>query len=87
MNETQNGDDAMTTTLTIPSERTIRRHLAALRVLVERSPDPMISRIAQAMEAAIQWSRFPTAGWPSMEHEANLMAQILGDDLMREKTP
>ena len=42
--------------MSIPSQRTIKRNIKELRVLVDASKDPAFTRIAYGMECALRWS-------------------------------
>lgn len=64
------------------SERTRRRHMKELRILIESSADPIETRIAYAMEAAVHRVTRPgLVGWPSLRDEALIMSSLLKKDL------
>jgi hypothetical protein len=60
---------------------TIRRRLKEVREVIEKSPDPIESRVAQAVETAIRWATEDTVGWCSPADDARLMARIIHDEL------
>lgn len=64
-----------------PSKRTINRRLKELRELVETSDDPIVSRIAYAMEEAIRWATLNTVGWDTPANSARMQAKMLRDEL------
>lgn len=68
------------------SPRTIRKNLKELRKqCIETSPrDPILSRIAYAMETAVRWAILDTAGWESLANEAQENAKVLRKELERQ---
>jgi hypothetical protein len=66
-------------------ERTIQKALKQLRAeCIEQTHDPLLARVAYAMETAIQWARTDTRGWLSPAQEARVMAQLIANDLSQE---
>ena len=64
------------------SMATIRRHKTELRELIDASDaDPIVARIAYAMETALLWVSQPTRGWLGMRDEAIQIAECLKRDL------
>lgn len=62
------------------SKATIRRHVKALRALIDTTEDPYQRRIAYAMETALRWASIDTVGWPAMRAEALTLAKLLRDE-------
>lgn len=64
------------------SEYRLRKDLKALRRLVELEleRDPILCRMAQAMETALLWAT-STNSWHDMPSEARLMADLIKRDL------
>lgn len=52
--------------MSVPSKRTIKRHIEELRNLIDTSKDPCETRIAYEMEQALRWAILDTTGWGSM---------------------
>lgn len=69
------------------SQSTINRHLRELRELINTTPDPVIARVAYAMEFAVRWARQDVVSWPSLVEEAAIEAQLLRRETNTEKTP
>ena len=63
------------------SKPTIKRHLKELRHLIDTSPDPIVVRIAYAMETAVRWATEDVKDWPSLAQEAEEEAKILRSEL------
>lgn len=63
------------------ADSTMRRHEKALRELVETDPDPVVQRVAYAMETALRWARLDTVGWPTPPVDAVEIARYLRKDL------
>lgn len=66
-----------------PAASTIRRHLVELRKdCIEGSNDPIVQRVAYAMEQAVRWATERTEGWSRLalqaEEEAVLLRKELG---------
>jgi hypothetical protein len=49
--------------MSVPSKRMIESEIKKLRVIVERGDDPVVTRIAYAVENALRWSIEDTKGW------------------------
>jgi hypothetical protein len=71
------------------SRRTIQRHIKDLRKIIDASfiDDPILARIAYAMETALCWASKKTVGWQSMADEAKIEAKILKDQIIDFKEP
>lgn len=68
----------------VMSERTRRRQLAELRkACIEQGDDPVLLRVAYAMEMAARRVTEPVVGWPSLATEARALAELLRCDLAR----
>lgn len=67
--------------MSIPSNRTIKRRLKQLRLLIDTSKDPVVSKIAYAMETAITWATSDTVGWKPPAEEAVELAVLLHQEL------
>jgi hypothetical protein len=59
----------------------VKRSVAALRKLIDSSPDPVVCRIAYAVETALRWSIEDTTRWPRPEKEVLEEADILRHEL------
>lgn len=71
-----------------PSEQTIRKNLAALRRTIETEQDPVVVRIAYAMEQAVRWATEET-DWSkhprTLDGDAYAEAKILRQELEASK--
>lgn len=66
------------------SDATIRRRLKELRAeCIDGQADPVLMRIAYAMECAIRWAREDTVGWETPANEARLLAEMLHREIAR----
>jgi len=66
----------------VKSMSTIRRHKAALRKIIdENRTDPVLARVAYAMERAIVWVAYPVVGDEPPEKLARDLAAYLRDDI------
>lgn len=64
------------------SDTTVRRRLTELRrECIDGADDPVLRRIAYAMEVAILWARDPQCPWEAPANEARLLAKLLREDL------
>lgn len=62
--------------------KTIRRHLQALRAqCIDNNPDPILRRVAYAMEIAVRRETDSRLGWPSLVDEAQIIAKLLREEL------
>ena len=62
--------------------KTIRRHLKTLRAeCIQGQADPILMRIAYAMETAVRKMTERTVGWPSLVEEAKTEADLLRKEL------
>ena len=53
-----------------PSQRTVRRRLRELRVLIDDpKTDKLTARVAYTVEVAIRWATQQTSGWESPREE------------------
>ena len=72
-----------------PSDQTIRKNLRALRQVIETEQDPIVVRIAYAMEQAVRWAVEET-DWSKhprmLGGEAYAEADILRKEL-QDRTP
>ena len=67
------------------SPTTIRRHKKRLRAeCIDNVRDPILRRVAYAMETAVTWATTDTVGWPSLAEEARALAEILRKELAVE---
>jgi hypothetical protein len=65
-----------------PSERSIKRSIKALRVIVDKSHnDPILERIAYAVETALRWATIETVGWDRPEVDVVEEARICKREL------
>jgi hypothetical protein len=64
-----------------PSQRTIKKRLKELRVLIDNNPDPAVQRIAYGMECAIRWATERTVGWEAPAITAVDLAGMLRREL------
>jgi hypothetical protein len=54
--------------MSIPSRQTIRKSIKALRTLIDgERDDPILFRIAYAVETALRWVTEDTVGWSKPE--------------------
>jgi len=63
------------------SKSTIRRHLNQLRKEAIDVDDPVLRRIAYAMETAVRWATENTVGWDSLLIEAQMQATYLKQEI------
>lgn len=62
--------------------KTVKRHLKALRAeCIDGVDDPILRRVAYAMETAVIRCTRKTVGWPSLIEEANLIASLLRKEM------
>lgn len=69
--------------MSIPSQRIVKQALKDLRHLIDTSDDPCVQRIAYGMETVIRWATEDTVGWPKPAAEAQVLAKMLRDELLR----
>ena len=67
--------------MSIPSQRTIKKRINELRVLIDTSKDPAITRIAYGMECVLRWAIEDTVGWDSPAQTAKDLAVMLRREL------
>lgn len=68
----------------VMSERTRQRQLAELRkTCIEQGDDPVLRRVAYAMEMAVRRVTEPVVGWPSLATKARALTDLLRGDLAR----
>lgn len=60
---------------------TIRRHIRRLRKLIDKTKDPVVSRIAFAMEQSLIWVITSDAHWGGLDKEAEENAGFLKKEL------
>jgi hypothetical protein len=63
------------------SRESIQKSVKALRKLIDSSPDPVVCRIAYAVETALRWATEDTHQWPRPEREVLEEADILRHEL------
>jgi hypothetical protein len=73
--------------MSVPSKRTINKRLKGLRELIDSSRDPVVVRIAYAMETAIIWATHDTHGWNSPAQDAIELATILRIEMNEKSDP
>lgn len=67
--------------MAVPSQRNIKRTIAALRKIVEESPDPVMVRMAYFAENTLRWSIEDTRGWKRPEIDLALEVKLLKEEL------
>jgi len=66
----------------IKSDKTVKDRTRELRrYCIEDTCDPLLKRIAQAIEYGIRWSREPVVGWNTPQVEAAQLAEILRKEI------
>ena len=68
------------------SDRRVSQALKDLRDLVEEDADPIVRRIAYAVEQGIRWAREDTVGWPDPANDVRADAALLRQELERLTT-
>lgn len=63
-----------------PSAGSIRRSIKLLRKLIDSSGDPVVFRIAYAVETALRWATTETTGWERPEKDVLIIAEFLRQD-------
>lgn len=64
-----------------PTQVEIKARLAELRAVVETHEDPVVQRVAYAIEHGIRWATESTTDWPSGTDEAEATAELIRRDL------
>lgn len=67
--------------MSIPSQRTIKRNLKELREVIDNTSDPVLARIAYAMERAVRWATENTVDWSGLAQQAREEAAFLKPEL------
>ena len=67
--------------MSIPSQRTIKKCIKELRVLIDISKDPAVTKIAYGMECALRWVIEDTVGWETPAQTVKDLAAALHNEL------
>ena len=69
--------------MSVPSKRTIESEIKKLRAIVESNGDPVVTRIAYAVETALRWSIEDTKGWEKPSEDVFKDAALLKHEIRR----
>jgi hypothetical protein len=67
--------------MSVPSRRTIESEIKKLRAIIKSDDDPVVTRIAYAVENALRWSIEDTKDWKKPSEDVFGEAQYLKKDL------
>jgi hypothetical protein len=65
----------------VKSDRSVKTNLIQLRHLIDSTSDPILKRIAYAIETAVRWAREDVRGWPDLVEEAEAEAALLKKEI------
>lgn len=63
--------------MSTPTKKTIEKEIKKLRVIIDSNPDPVVTRIAYAVETALRWSVEDTVDWKTPSEDVVMEADLL----------
>jgi hypothetical protein len=69
--------------MSVPSKKMIESEISKLRAIVEVDGDPVLTRIAYAVENALRWAIEDTVGWQKPSQDVFEEAHLLHDEMKK----